>query len=158
MIRVGNGFDAHRLVKGRQLILGGVEIPYPMGLEGHSDADVLTHAIIDALLGAAALGDIGDMFPDTDSKYKDADSLSMLEKVTIRLGQSGYKLINLDSTIMAQEPKLSPHFGNMISALAKALAVEESQISVKATTTEGLGFIGRQEGISALAVVLVESF
>lgn len=154
-MRIGHGYDVHRLVEGRRLIVGGVDIPHDMGLLGHSDADVLLHAISDAILGAAALGDIGGMFPDTDEKWKDADSLELLKAVVNRINQEGYTIGNVDSTIIAQQPKMKPYIFQMRNNIANACGVDVSQISVKATTEEGLGFSGRQEGISAHAVCLL---
>ena len=154
-MRVGIGFDAHRLIEGRKLIIGGVEIPYDKGLLGHSDADVLVHAINDALLGAAALGDIGMYFPDTDSKYKGVSSLLLMEIVAKLLKKSGFSVVNIDSVISAQQPKLLPYIEQMRENIAKSLNIEISKISVKATTTEGMGYEGRGEGISAQAVCLV---
>ncbi|MGI6485651.1 MAG: 2-C-methyl-D-erythritol 2,4-cyclodiphosphate synthase [Thermoanaerobacterales bacterium] len=154
-MRVGIGFDAHRLIEGRKLIIGGVEIPYDKGLLGHSDADVLVHAINDALLGAAALGDIGMYFPDTDSKYKGVSSLLLMEIVAKLLKKSGFSIVNIDSVISAQQPKLLPYIEQMRENIAKSLNIEISKISVKATTTEGMGYEGRGEGISAQAVCLV---
>ncbi len=153
MFRIGFGYDVHRLVEGRPLILGGVEIPYPFGLEGHSDADVLTHAIIDAIIGALGAGDIGQHFPDTDPKYKGVSSLSMLRTVMDLIKDDGYRLNNLDTTITAQAPKLAPHLSNMRERLAQTLEASVSQINIKATTSEGLGFCGRREGMEAFAVV-----
>lgn len=155
-MRIGIGYDVHRLESGRQLILGGVEIPHSTGLLGHSDADVLAHAVGDALLGAAALGDLGHHFPDSDERYKDADSLELLAEIGQLLQQAGYRVINIDSTIAAQAPRLAPYIENMRTNIAAALHLQAGQVSVKATTTEGLGFAGRQEGISAQAVVLIE--
>lgn len=154
-MRIGHGYDVHRLVEGRRLIVGGVDIPHSMGLLGHSDADVLLHAICDAILGAAALGDIGGMFPDTDEKWKDADSLELLKAVVNRINQEGYTIGNIDSTVIAQQPKMKPYISEMKNNIANACGVDVSQINVKATTEEGLGFSGRQEGISAHAVVLL---
>lgn len=154
-MRIGHGYDVHRLVEGRRLIVGGVDIPHSMGLLGHSDADVLLHAISDAILGAAALGDIGGMFPDTDEKWKDADSLELLKAVVNRINQEGYTVGNIDSTVIAQQPKMKPYISEMRNNIANACGVDVSQISVKATTEEGLGFSGRQEGISAHAVCLL---
>ena len=154
-MRIGHGYDVHRLVEGRRLIVGGVDIPHSMGLLGHSDADVLLHAISDAILGAAALGDIGGMFPDTDEKWKDADSLELLKAVVDRVNQEGYTIGNVDSTVIAQQPKMKPYISEMKNNIANACGVDVSQISVKATTEEGLGFSGRQEGISAHAVCLL---
>ena len=156
MLRIGQGYDVHRLTENRKLILGGVDIEYEMGLLGHSDADVLTHAIMDALLGAATLGDIGKMFPDTDEKYRGADSLKLARAVSDRLRDNGYKIINIDSTIVAQRPKLAPHIDNMRRNIADALGVDITQISVKATTEEKLGFTGNGEGIAAQAIALLE--
>lgn len=155
-MRIGNGYDVHRLQEGRKLVLGGVEIPYPLGLEGHSDADVLLHAICDALLGAAGLRDIGHHFPDTDMRYKDINSLYLLGEVADKLNQVGYKVLNIDSTIIAQKPKLAPYIDQMCQNIAEVLQIEIGQVNVKATTTEGLGFTGRKEGIAALAVALIE--
>lgn len=157
MIRIGHGYDVHRLTKNRQLVLGGVEIPHTLGLLGHSDADVLLHALSDALLGAAALGDIGKHFPDNDPAYKDADSLMLLTKVRILLERHGYRVVNVDATILAQEPKLAPYVPSMRQNVAKALGVEISLVSVKATTEEELGFTGQRQGIAAHAVCLIES-
>ena len=153
MFRIGFGYDVHRLVEGRPLILGGVEIPYPFGLEGHSDADVLTHAVIDAIIGALGAGDIGQHFPDTDPKYKGVSSISMLRTVMDLIKDDGYRLNNLDTTITAQAPKLAPHLSNMRGKLAEALESSIGQINIKATTSEGLGFCGRREGMEAFAVV-----
>ncbi|WP_027087324.1 2-C-methyl-D-erythritol 2,4-cyclodiphosphate synthase [Cohnella panacarvi] len=153
MIRVGQGFDVHQLVEGRPCIIGGVTIPYDKGLLGHSDADVLLHAISDAVLGALALGDIGKHFPDTDPAYKDADSVKLLERVWALATERGYKLGNVDATIIAQAPKMAPYIGRMVSVIAKALGGEETEVNVKATTSEKLGFTGRGEGIAAQAVV-----
>lgn len=157
MMRIGQGYDVHRLVEGRKLVLGGVDIPHSTGLLGHSDADVLLHAIADALLGAAALGDIGKLFPDNDDAYKDADSLVLLRKVGIHLRAAGYNIVNIDATVIAQAPKLAPHISRMRSNIARALGIETSAVSVKATTEEGLGFTGEKLGISALAVCLIDS-
>lgn len=156
-MRIGHGYDVHRLTEGRKLIIGGVDIPYKLGLLGHSDADVLLHAISDAILGAAALGDIGGMFPDTDDKWKGADSLKLLEAVVKRVNDEGYFIENIDSTLIAQQPKMKPHIPLMRENIAKACGVDISQVSVKATTEEQLGFTGRQEGISAHAVVLLNN-
>ncbi|WNQ11715.1 2-C-methyl-D-erythritol 2,4-cyclodiphosphate synthase [Paenibacillus aurantius] len=153
MIRVGQGFDVHQLVEGRKCIIGGVDIPYEKGLLGHSDADVLLHAITDAILGALGKGDIGKHFPDTDPAFKDADSLKLLEQVWELAKQMGYRLGNVDATIIAQKPKMAPHIPGMITIIAEALGAEEAQVNVKATTTEQLGFAGRGEGIAAQAVV-----
>lgn len=156
IIRVGIGYDVHALVEGRPLILGGVKIPFERGLLGHSDADVLIHAIMDALLGSLALGDIGAHFPDSDPQYKGISSLILLEHVAMLIREKGYCLENLDSIIVAQHPKLAPYIALMQSNIAKALRVEETRVSVKATTTERLGFEGREEGISSQAVVCVK--
>lgn len=155
-MRIGHGYDVHRLVEGRALILGGVDIPYEKGLLGHSDADVLTHAVMDALLGAACLGDIGQHFPDTDPAYAGADSLALLGKVMELLAAKGYALGNLDATILAQAPKLAPHIPQMRANLARAMGVAPDQVSVKATTEEGLGFTGEKLGIAAHAVALLD--
>ena len=155
-MRIGNGYDVHRLVENRKLILGGVEIPYEKGLLGHSDADVLLHAVMDALLGAAALGDIGKHFPDTDPRYKGADSIRLLEAVRELVKKEGYSVGNVDATIIAQQPKMRPHIERMRENIAKALETPVSRINVKATTEEGLGFTGNGEGISAQAVCLLE--
>ena len=157
MMRIGQGYDVHRLVEGRRLILGGVEIPYEKGLLGHSDADVLLHAISDALLGSAALGDIGKLFPDNDPALKDADSLALLHKVNIHLNAAGYRVVNVDATVLAQAPKLAPHIAQMRANIARALGIDRSFVSVKATTEEGLGFTGEKLGIAAQAICLVES-
>ena len=155
-MRIGHGYDVHRLVEGRRLILGGVEIPHTTGLLGHSDADVLTHALMDALLGAAAMGDIGHLFPDNDPAYEGADSIALLREVTKRLRDAGWRLGNADITVLAQAPKLAPHIPRMREILADAMGCDVSQVSVKATTEEGLGFTGAREGIAAHAVVLIE--
>ena len=156
MMRIGHGYDVHKLVEGRDLILGGVKIPHTLGLLGHSDADVLLHAISDALLGALALGDIGKHFPDTDPAYKGADSLVLLSNVMQLVEQEGYQLCNLDATILAQRPKLRPYIDQMREKIAGAVHADISQISVKATTEEHLGFTGREEGIAAHCVALLE--
>ncbi|MCI8840490.1 MAG: 2-C-methyl-D-erythritol 2,4-cyclodiphosphate synthase [Oscillospiraceae bacterium] len=155
-MRIGHGYDVHRLVEGRRLILGGVDIPWEKGLLGHSDADVLTHAVMDALLGAAALGDIGKLFPDSDPAYKGADSLVLLGRVVQVLAENGYEIGNVDATVLAQRPKLAAHIPLMRDRLAAAMGVEPSRVSVKATTEEGLGFTGAGEGIAAHAVVLIQ--
>ena len=157
MIRIGHGYDVHRLVEGRKLILGGVEIEHETGLLGHSDADVLLHAISDSLLGAAALGDIGKLFPDNDPKYKGADSLVLLRKVGVNLAAAGYRIVNIDATVIAQAPKLSPHIRLMRTNIARVLGIDTSQVSVKATTEEGLGFSGEKLGIAAHSVCLIET-
>ena len=155
-MRIGHGYDVHRLVEGRSLILGGVRIPFEQGLDGHSDADVLTHAVMDALLGAAAMGDIGKLFPDTDDRYLGADSIALLREVDRRLTEAGYRLGNLDVTVIAQRPKLAPYINQMRQNLAAALRTELQNVSVKATTEEHLGFTGSGEGIAAHAVCLLE--
>ena len=155
-MRIGQGFDVHALVEGRKLIIGGVDIPFTLGLEGHSDADVLLHAICDALLGAAALGDIGRHFPDTDPQYRGIDSRRLLRHVAAQLMDLGYGVVNLDATIIAQAPKMAPHIPQMISHIASDLGVDESVVNVKATTTEKLGFTGRGQGIAAQAVCLIQ--
>lgn len=157
MFRIGQGYDVHRLVENRRLILGGVEIPFEKGLLGHSDADVLLHAVSDALLGAAALGDIGCLFPDNDEKYKDADSLKLLYEVANVLSRNGFSVVNVDATIIAQKPKMRPFIDLMRENIANTLNVEKSCVSVKATTEEGLGFTGSGEGIAANAVCLITS-
>ena len=156
MFRIGQGYDVHKLVENRKLIIGGVDIPYEKGLLGHSDADVLLHAISDALLGAAAMGDIGCLFPDNDEKYKGADSLVLLEEVVKEIGKNGYSVVNVDATVIAQRPKMRVHIDKMRENIAKACGVEVDCISVKATTEEGLGFTGVGEGISAQAICLIE--
>ena len=155
-MRIGHGYDVHKLVENRKLILGGVEIPFKKGLLGHSDADVLLHAICDSLLGAAALGDIGVHFPDTSDEFKGISSLKLLRVVADLLDRSGYKVINIDSTVIAQEPKLSPYINKMRENIAKALNIELSSVSVKATTEEHLGFTGEKLGISAHSVCLID--
>ncbi|MFQ5692775.1 MAG: 2-C-methyl-D-erythritol 2,4-cyclodiphosphate synthase [Nitrospinota bacterium] len=156
-MRVGVGYDAHALGPGRKLVLGGVEGPHDRGLQGHSDADVALHALCDALLGAAALGDIGGHFPDTDARYKDIPSLVLLEGVRDLLGERGYRPLNVDVTIVAQKPRLTPYVPEMRSRIAAGLGVPPEAVSVKATTTEGLGFAGREEGIAAHAVCTIQS-
>ena len=153
-LRIGHGYDVHRLVEGRKLILGGVDIPWEKGLLGHSDADVLVHAVMDALLGAAALGDIGKLFPDTDERYRGADSIALLREVKLHL--TGYTVCNIDATIIAQRPKLAGHIDAMRQNIADALSLDVSQVSVKATTEEHLGFTGSGEGIAAHAICLLE--
>ena len=155
-MRIGHGYDVHRFKKGRELILGGVEIPHDRGLDGHSDADVLLHAVMDALLGAAALGDIGKYFPDTDPKYKDIESTKLLWDVVGLIEEKGFKAHNIDCTICAQEPKLAPYIDEMRENIAVACGLKKSAVSVKATTEEGLGFTGSGEGMSATAVCLLE--
>jgi len=156
MIRIGHGYDVHPLVVGRDLILGGVKIPHSKGLHGHSDADVLIHAICDACLGAAGLGDIGQHFPDTDALYKNIDSRKLLRKVKEAIAERGWKIANVDSTIVAQAPRIAPHMPQMIQNIATDLDIPQESVNVKATTTEKLGFAGREEGIAAHAVVLLE--
>ena len=156
MFRIGNGYDVHRLVTGRKLILGGVEIPHPLGLEGHSDADALTHAICDAILGALGAGDIGKYFPDTDPKWKGVSSLILLKEVGAKCAERGFAISNIDSIIAAQKPKIAPHIEAMQQNIASALGVDPTQINVKATTTETLGYVGREEGMAAYAVALLE--
>ena len=155
-MRIGHGYDVHRLSAGRKLILGGVEVPFEKGLEGHSDADVLTHAVMDALLGALALGDIGKLFPDSDDAYLGADSIELLKKVRDVLRAHGWKLSNLDATVIAQRPKLAPYIDTMRGRIAAALETDVQNVSVKATTEEHLGFTGSGEGIAAHAVCLIE--
>lgn len=155
-MRIGHGYDVHRLVEGRDLILGGVKIDYKKGLLGHSDADVLTHAIMDSLLGAAGLGDIGEIFPDTDPKYKDADSLNLLEFVCLLIEKKGFKISNIDATLITQKPKIKPYINSMIEKLAMTANIESNKINIKATTEEGLGFTGLMEGMSAHAVCLLD--
>ena len=157
MVRIGHGLDVHQLVEGRKCIIGGVEIPHEKGLLGHSDADVLLHAICDALLGAAGLGDIGRHFPDTDAQYKGADSRALLREVIELLKKSGYAVGNIDATIIAQAPKMAPHIQRMCLNIAADCGIEVGQVNVKATTTEKLGFTGRGEGIAAEAVCLIQS-
>lgn len=157
MIRIGHGYDVHRLTEGRRLILGGVEIPHGKGLLGHSDADVLVHAVMDAMLGALALGDIGKLFPDTDSRYKGADSIVLLERVTEIISEKGFRVGNIDCTVICQSPKLAPHIEKMRENISDAADCDISRISVKATTEEGLGFTGMGEGIAAHAVCILEN-
>jgi len=155
-MKIGQGFDVHPLVAGRKLVIGGVEIAYHKGLEGHSDADVLLHAICDALLGAAGLGDIGRHYPDSDAAYAGADSRSLLRDVARKLKEKNLKVINVDATILAQAPRMAPHMARMAANIASDIGIEPSAVNIKATTTEGLGFVGRIEGIAAQAVALVE--
>ncbi len=157
MLRIGHGYDVHRLVSGRKLILGGVTIPYELGLDGHSDADVLLHAISDSILGAMAMGDIGVLFPDNDDSFKDADSLELLKAVMAKAEENGYTVNNIDSTILCQRPKLRSYIDDMRKNIAAACRCDISQISVKATTEEGLGFTGKGEGIAAHAVCLLST-
>ena len=156
-LRIGQGFDVHPLVAGRKLVIGGVEIPYERGLLGHSDADVLLHAICDALLGAAALGDIGKHFPDSDARYKGIDSRELLRNVAALVEEAGWQVRNVDSTIVAQAPRMAPHIAKMVANIAADLGVHESFVNVKATTTEELGFTGRGEGIAAQAICLLQA-
>ena len=156
MVRTGLGFDTHAFAPGRPLILGGVDIPHEEGLAGHSDADVLTHAVIDALLGAAALGDIGQHFPDTDPRFKDADSLELLRTVVVYLAERGWEIGNVDATVVLERPKLAPYRDAIRASLAGALGLPEDTVNVKATTGEGMGFVGRGEGAAALAVATLE--
>jgi 2-C-methyl-D-erythritol 2,4-cyclodiphosphate synthase len=155
-MRIGQGFDVHALVAGRKLVIGGVDIPHYKGLEGHSDADVLLHAICDALLGAAALGDIGRHFPDTDERYRGADSRVLLRAVAAEVKKAGFKVVNVDATIIAQAPRMAPHIAKMVAQIAADLGIADKAVNVKATTTEGLGFTGRGEGIAAQAIALLE--
>lgn len=155
-MRIGQGFDVHALVTGRRLVLGGVEIAHDKGLDGHSDADVLLHALCDALLGAAALGDIGRHFPDTDPAFKGADSRTLLREVAARVARAGFRIVNVDTTVVAQAPRLAPHVAAMVANIAADLGVAPGCVNVKATTTEHLGFTGRGEGIAAFAVALIE--
>ena len=155
-LRMGHGYDVHRLTAGRPLILGGVHVPYDRGLDGHSDADVLTHAVMDALLGAAALGDIGKLFPDSDARYAGADSTALLRQVTAVLAEAGWTIVNVDATVAAQAPKLAPYIPEMRERLAAAMGLDAGRVSVKATTEEGLGFTGSGEGIAAHAAALIE--
>jgi 2-C-methyl-D-erythritol 2,4-cyclodiphosphate synthase len=154
-IRVGIGYDSHKLVEGRKLILGGVDIPSEKGLHGYSDADVLVHALMDALLGAAALGDIGQHFPNTDEAYKDADSLELLKQVLIILEKDGYEPVNADVTMIAEQPKIAPHIGHMIVNI-EAAGMPEGSVNIKATTGENMGFVGRGEGMAAMAVAMIK--
>lgn len=155
-MRVGLGYDSHRLAEGRRLILGGVEIPFERGLDGHSDSDVLTHAVIDALLGAAGLGDIGHHFPDTDERWRGADSILLLEQVVAMLAERGLAIVNVDCTVIMEAPKVSPHRDAIRARLAAALGVSEGQVNVKASTGERMGFVGRGEGAAALAIAAVD--
>ena len=154
-MRIGTGFDTHRLTEGRELIIGGVNIPYEKGLLGHSDADVLIHAVIDALFGAAALGDIGTHFPDTDERYKGASSMLLLREAARLVKEAGYQIGNVDTTLIVQKPKMAPHIAGMVKNLAKAMELDEGSVSVKAKTNEQMGFTGRGEGIEARASVLI---
>jgi len=156
-LRIGLGFDAHALVPGRKLMIGGVDIPFDRGLLGHSDGDVLLHAICDALLGAAGLGDIGRHFPDTDESLRDADSRVLLRSTAAQLEQNGFRIVNVDATILAQAPRMAPHIAAMAACVAQTIGIAESQINIKAKTTEWLGFTGRGEGIAAQAIALIEA-
>jgi len=157
MYRIGNGYDVHRLVKGRKLILGGVDIPHGLGLDGYSDADVLCHALCDSLLGASGAGDLGKYFPDTDNKWKGVSSLVLLEKSGELVAERGFQISNIDTTIVAQQPKIGPHIESMTTNISETLKIDPTQINIKATTTEGLGFTGREEGIAAYAVALLQT-
>ena len=155
-MRIGQGYDVHRLVEGRKLILGGIEIPHTLGLLGHSDADVLSHAITDAILGAAAMGDIGLHFPDTDDRWKGADSIELMKTAYAKVLDKGFEVENIDATVMAEKPKLRPYIDDIRANIAEALGIDLDRVSIKATTEEGLGFTGREEGIAAMAVVLLK--
>jgi 2-C-methyl-D-erythritol 2,4-cyclodiphosphate synthase len=155
-MRIGQGFDVHRLAGGRKLVMGGVEIPHDQGLAGHSDADVLLHAVCDALLGAAGVGDIGQHFPDSDARYKDIDSRELLREVVRLISNKGFRVLNVDATIIAQAPRMAPHIPRMVANIAADLGISGAYVNVKATTTEELGFTGRAEGIAAQAVCLIE--
>ena len=157
IIRIGNGYDVHRLVTGRKLVLGGVDISHSTGLDGHSDADALLHALCDALLGAVGAGDIGSHFPDTDPKWKGISSLVLLEQVTANCRDKGFEIVNVDTIIVAQKPKLAPFLPEMKKNIAQTIAIDIGQINIKATTTEKLGYLGREEGIAAHAICLIES-
>ena len=157
MYRIGNGYDVHRLIKGRKLILGGVDIPHSLGLDGYSDADVLCHALCDSLLGASGAGDLGKYFPDTDNKWKGISSLVLLEKSGELVAERGFQISNIDTTIVAQQPKIGPHIESMTTNISETLKIDPTQINIKATTTERLGFTGREEGIAAYAVALLQT-
>ena len=157
MYRIGNGYDVHRLIKGRKLILGGVDIPHGLGLDGHSDADVLCHALCDSLLGACGAGDLGKYFPDTDNKWKGVSSLVLLEKSGELVAERGFQISNIDTTIVAQQPKIGPHIESMTTNISETLKIDPTQVNIKATTTERLGFAGREEGIAAYAVALLQT-
>ena len=157
MYRIGNGYDVHRLIKGRKLILGGVDIPHGLGLDGYSDADVLCHALCDSLLGASGAGDLGKYFPDTDNKWKGVSSLVLLEKSGELVAEHGFQISNIDTTIVAQQPKIGPHIESMTTNISETLKIDPTQINIKATTTERLGFTGREEGIAAYAVALLKT-
>lgn len=156
-MRIGHGYDVHKLVEGRKCVIGGVDIPSPLGLLGHSDADVLLHAVSDALLGSCAMGDIGHLFPDTDDRWKGADSLELLKEVVRRVNEKGYRVVNIDATILAQTPKMAPYISEMRKNIADACNVNQDSVSVKATTEEGLGFTGAKQGIAAHAVCLIDN-
>jgi 2-C-methyl-D-erythritol 2,4-cyclodiphosphate synthase len=156
MTLVGLGFDSHRLVEGRRLVIGGVDIPNDRGLEGHSDSDVLAHAVMDAVLGAAAMGDIGRHFPDTDPAYENADSIELLREAVARVAAEGWRVVNVDATVICEEPRIAPHASDMAERLGGALGVEAGRVSVKGTTNEGMGFLGRGEGIATIAVAMLE--
>ena len=153
MIRSGIGFDSHRIAAGRRLVIGGIEIPHELGLEGHSDADVLTHAVIDALLGAAGMGDIGEHFPDSDERFRDADSMQLLADVLAKVTAAGFQLVNVDATVVMETPKLAPHRQAIRERLAGTLGLDPTRVNIKASTGEGIGFVGRGEGVAALAIV-----
>jgi len=157
MYRIGNGYDVHRLIKGRKLILGGVDIPHGLGLDGYSDADVLCHALCDSLLGASGAGDLGKYFPDTDNKWKGVSSLVLLEKSGELVAERGFQISNIDTTIVAQQPKIGPHIESMTTNISETLKIDPTQVNIKATTTERLGFTGREEGIAAYAVALLQT-
>ena len=157
MYRIGNGYDVHRLIKGRKLILGGVDIPHGLGLDGHSDADVLCHAVCDSLLGACGAGDLGKYFPDTDNKWKGVSSLVLLEKSGELVAERGFQISNIDTTIVAQQPKIGPHIESMTTNISETIKIDLAQINIKATTTERLGFAGREEGIAAYAIALLQT-
>ena len=157
MYRIGNGYDVHRLIQGRKLILGGVNIPHGLGLDGHSDADVLCHSLCDSLLGACGAGDLGKYFPDTDNKWKGVSSLVLLEKSGELVAERGFQISNIDTTIVAQQPKIGPHIESMTTNISETLKIDPTQINIKATTTERLGFTGREEGIAAYAVALLQT-
>jgi 2-C-methyl-D-erythritol 2,4-cyclodiphosphate synthase len=156
VIRTGIGYDSHRLGRGRRLVLGGVEIPHERGLEGHSDADVLAHAVIDALLGAAGLGDIGEHFPDSDERWRDVDSMHLLRAIVAMVIAGGHEIVNVDCTVLMEQPRLAPHRAQIREQLARALGVDSARVNVKASTGEGMGFVGRGEGVAALAVTSLE--
>lgn len=156
-MRIGHGYDVHKLVEGRKCVIGGVDIPSPLGLLGHSDADVLLHAVSDALLGSCAMGDIGHLFPDNDDRWKGADSLELLKEVVRRVNEKGYRVVNIDATILAQTPKMAPYISEMRKNIAAACNVNQDSVSVKATTEEGLGFTGAKQGIAAHAVCLIDN-